>query len=685
MRRVITVVLVVAVVGGLGWWLRGLLTPSDPYLWLEDIHGEKSLAWVKDQNARTLKTLGADPDYQHYFDFILTALDSPDRIPFGGLEHQYVFNFWRDAANPKGIWRRTTIADYAGANPQWETLLDLDKLSADEHTDWVYKGRNCSPSLTRCLIMLSPGGSDAIVVREYDLATKSFVKDGFDLAPAKSYASYIDDDTVIFATNFGAGSLTGSGYPRIVKLWKRGQAIANATPVFEGKHDDVVVDPFVYRTKAGGLPVIVEETSFFDANYFIAEPGKAVRKADLPADAVLQGYSNDRVIATLRQAWTPAGSKTAIPAGALVAENALSGTTPDVAVLYTPSPRTSIDQILTGRDAVYAAIYDNVAGHILAFRFDAARGSWTTSTIPLPPNGSVSIASANDFGPEVQYHFENFLTPATLFADAGDGKPVAIKSGTTRFDASTLVTEQFDATSKDGTKIPYFVVRPRVLTGPAPTALFGYGGFSLSMTPGYLSNFGPLWLAKGGIYVLANIRGGGEFGPAWHDAALKENRQKAFDDFEAVAADIETRGLTTPRQLGIVGASNGGLLVTAAIVQRPELFGAVVAQVPLIDMLRYTQIGAGASWIDEYGDPARSENAQRNRGLFAVSECEGGREISVRSFSSLRPATTASRRCLRARWRRRWKAWATTSLSSRTPMAATPRRRIITSPRKCGR
>ena len=598
MRRAVVIAVVFVAVAAGGWWfLKDDFGPTDPYLWLEDIRGDKSLAWVMHQNARTLRVLTSDPDYDKDFTAVLSDLDATDRIPFGGLEHQYVFNFWRDKTHVKGIWRRTTIADYAKADPHWETLLDVDKLAADEQQDWVYKGRNCSPSLTRCLISLSRGGSDAVTIREYDLSTKTFAKDGFKLDEAKSYASFVGDNTVIFATNFGGGTLTGSGYPRIVKLWTRGTPIANAKPVFDGKQNDVTVDPLVFRTKDGGLPIIVEDMSFFDAAYYIVGPDGSTTKADLPPDAVLQGVHDGKMIATLREDWKAGNA----PKGALIAVSMKPGGKVDV--LYAPGPRASVEEVSVGRDAVYAAIYENVVGQIRAFRLDPTSNTWSNTALALPPGGSVHIASTNDYGPEAEFRFENFLTPVTLYADSGNDKLVAIKSAPARFDASNLMIAQFEATSKDGTKIPYFVTRPKVTKGPAPTVLYGYGGFDLSMTPTYASKFGTLWLSKGGVYVLANIRGGGEFGPDWHKAAQKENRQNAFDDFQAVAADLIERGITTPKQLGILGASNGGLLVSANMVERPDLFGAVVCQVPLIDMARYTQIGAGASWIEEYGDP----------------------------------------------------------------------------------
>jgi prolyl oligopeptidase len=596
----------------LGWQAMAAEDANDPYLWLEDIHGEKQMAWVKEQNAKTLAVLTADADYQKDYDAVLKVLDATDRIPFGNLDHNFVFNFWQDATHPKGVWRRTTIADYANANPNWETLIDLDKLAADEKENWVWKGADCTSALTKCLVNLSRGGGDAVVIREFDLGTKSFIKDGFTLPEAKSNASYVDENTVLFGTDFGKGSLTTSGYSRIVKVWHRGQAVADATTAIEGKESDVAVQPIVLHGPKVDYPIIVQAPSFFENQYWLkghtmSDPSRDVWwKAPLPLSAQLQGMLHGRLLFTLREDWTPPGG-TLLAKGSLVAveiTNLHAGETGPVTVLYTPGPRSSIDEVSVGRDTVYASIYDNVVGAIHAFRLDPAKNAWSDTTLDLPGHGSTHIVSTNTYGPEAEFRFENYTTPTTLYADNGDDKPVAIKSLPARFDASNLTTEQFEAISKDGTKIPYFVTRNKNTVGPAPTVLYGYGGFEISLTPSYSTNFGLLWLAKGGVYVVANIRGGGEFGPGWHQAALLANRQKAYDDFQAVAADLTTRSITTAKQLGIMGGSNGGLLVSANMVERPDLFAAVVCQVPLVDMIRYTHIGAGASWAAEYGDPA---------------------------------------------------------------------------------
>jgi len=577
---------------------------GDPYLWLEDVHGEKPLEWVRAQNAKSTEVLQADPDYQKDYAAILKVMDATDRIPYGELDHQFVFNFWQDAQHPKGIWRRTTIEDYRNANPRWDVLLDLDQLAAAEHENWVWKGAECSASVRRCLVSLSRGGGDAVVVREFDPAARKFLSDGFQLSEAKSTITYLDEDTVLCGTDFGPGSMTTSGYPRIVKRWQRGTPLSAARTVYEGKAQDVAASGVVFHEPSGAIALVQRDISFFTAEYYALDAeGQSPQQLPLPLGADLKGAQGGHLIFTLREDWTPPGGSR-IAKGALIAYRVHGGGSGDpVTVLVTPDAHSAIDEVAAGRDAVYVSIYRDVTGSIHAFR-EKPEGSWSDEPLPLPSGGSTHIVAANAWGAEAYFRFESFTTPTTLYADSGNGQPVAVKSLPARFDATGLHTEQFFALSKDGTRVPYFVTRAQKLTGPAPTVLYGYGGFEVSETPNYSANFGMLWLTRGGVFVLANIRGGGEYGPGWHQAALKHNRQKAYDDFQAVAQDLVRRGITTPRQLGIMGGSNGGLLVSANMVERPELFGAVVCQVPLIDMLRYTHIGAGASWEAEYGDPA---------------------------------------------------------------------------------
>jgi prolyl oligopeptidase len=562
------------------------LDTKDPYAWLEDVHGPKPLAWVAAQNKAALGTLKADPRYDANYKSILSVLDAPDRIPYGSLHHGFVYNFWQDAKNPKGIWRRTTIADYQNPAPHWDVLLDLDALAKAEKENWVFKGAQVAPGEGRALIALSRGGGDASVTREFDLMTCKWVADGFTLPEAKSDIAWLDDNTVLYAT--AKDGATKSGYARIVREWRRGAAVVT---VYEGKVEDVLSAPAVFPTKQGPVALAIRAVSFFENEYFRLENGKA-RKLALPLSADLKTVFDGAYIAMLREDF--GGFKK----GSLVA---FHDGAPNQLILD-PGPRASIEGVASGRDKLYVTVTKNVIGAVHVFTRDGK--GWADKVLPLPGNGAAEIVATNDYGPEALYGFENYLTPSTLYFDSGNDVPHAIKSLPARFDAAGIMTEQFEATSKDGTKIPYFVTRPKVLHGPAPTILYGYGGFEVSLTPGYSANAGRLWVGKGGIYVVANIRGGGEFGPAWHEAAEKLHRQRAFDDFAAVAADLVARKLTTPKQLGIMGGSNGGLLVSTVMTQIPDMLGAVVCQVPLIDMISYTRIGAGASWVGEYGDPA---------------------------------------------------------------------------------
>jgi prolyl oligopeptidase len=589
------------------------LTPDspDPYLWLTDIHGAKPLAWAKEQNEKTFSVLRSDPQYKADHDAILTVLNANDRIALGDLDHGDVYNFWQDAGHVRGIWRKTAAADYRNADPKWDVLLDVDKLDADEHADWVWQGARCAPGMKRCLVRLSPGGGDASVVREYDPKAKVFLKDGFSLPVAKSNAEYVDADTILFGTDFGPGSMTISSYPRIVKLWHRGEPLGVAKTVFEGSTTDISSSPRVFRGPYGTISLIVHGLTFFTAEYLYVKPDGSTLKLPLPLGADLKGVTSGNLLFTLRDAWTPPGGSP-IAQGSLVSfpvQRFVKTNKPSYDVLFTPDARGTIDDVSAGRDAVYASIFENVTGSIHEFRPGKA-GSWSDTVLDLPKGGSTHIVSTDDWTPLAQFTFESFLQPVTLYAYDGKGAPTAIKSEPARFDASGLVTDQFWATSADGTKIPYFLIHSKTTAGPVPTILYSYGGFEMSLVPWYWNDghrpldAGQTWLAKRGAIAVANIRGGGEFGPAWHQAALKLNHQHAFDDFEAVAEDIEHRGLALPKQVGTVGASNGGLLVTATMAERPDLFGAVVCQRPLVDMLRYTHFGAGASWVGEYGDPA---------------------------------------------------------------------------------
>ena len=441
---------------------------ADPYLWLEGVHDAKSLAWVEEQNTRTRAVLQADPQYPKDYAAILRVLDATDRIPYGTLEHEYVFNFWQDAEHPKGLWRRTSVLDYATTEPHWELLLDLDKLAAAEHENWVWEGADCSPTLKRCLLSLSRGGGDATVVREFDLASRSFVQDGFGLAEAKSNITYLDEDTVLFGTDFGADSMTESGYPRVVKLWKRGQPMTQARTLFEAKIADVGAQAAVFHGAQGSVAIIERTVTFFTTEYQLLQPDGSLRALPVPLGADLKGVLDHRLLFTLREDWSPAGAPS-IAKGSLIAyqlgPDALPAPGKGLSVLFTPDAKSSIDEVAVGRDAVFASIYLDVTGSVHAFR-PTAEGRWSDSVLPLPAGGSTHVVSANAFGPQALLRFEGFTTPTTLYQYGGDGTPVAIKSLPPRFDASNLATEQFFATSKDGTRVPYFVTRAKGASRP---------------------------------------------------------------------------------------------------------------------------------------------------------------------------------------------------------------------------
>ena len=583
---------------------------DDPNYWLSDIHGARALAWVKERDAKSEAVLKADPEYAADRAAILKSLDTKDRIPLGNLDHGKLYNFWQDADHVRGLWRRAPMSAYRKPDPAWEVLLDVDKLDADQHKDWVFQGAQCTASDRRCLVRLSPGGGDAAEMREFDPRTHELLADGFTLPAAKSSAAYVDENTIVFATDFGPGTMTKSSYPRIMKLWHRGRKIADAKQVFEIGADDISVRNVVLHGPSGetdaNATVLVERgISFFQNEYYFMAADGSTTKLPLPQGANLQGATKGNLILTLREDWMSfkKGSLLAFPLHAFLKTHKM----PRIALLAAPDAHSTIESVSTGRDAVYASLFHDVTGSVHVFR--PAKGAWSDTALDLPKGGSTTVVSADDWGAGALFTYESFLVPPTLYEDRGDGKPAAIKSQAPLFDASDMTSEQFWATSNDGTKVPYFLIHKKGVNGNVPTILYSYGGFELSLTPWYWNDghrpldAGQVWLNKGGAIAVANIRGGGEFGPAWHQAALKENRQKAFDDFASVAKDLETRGFTTPAHLGIVGASNGGVLTTVTMTQHPELLSAVVSQRPLVDMLRYTRFGAGASWVEEYGDP----------------------------------------------------------------------------------
>lgn len=588
---------------------------ADDHLALEQVDGAEAMAFVAEENRKSLAALTGDRRYETFRREAEAILTATDRIPTPRFLGDGIANFWQDAANPKGVWRRTSLASYRTATPQWETLLDIDALSKAEGKDWVFKGADClAPDETRCLISLSDGGKDAVVVREFDTTTKQFAADGFNLPEGKHRIEWLDRDTLLVATDFGEGTLTESGYPFIVKTLKRGQTLAQAVEVYRGDQSDggYGVSPSIYRDKDGKVTAVIITRpldTFRSETWSVAHDGKT-QKLNLPERVSVYGVIDGRLVFSPDQAWSfdgqdyLAGSLLALPLGVLGQTRLDIHIGRDTAVIFQPTARQALQDVAVLSDAVVTAVTDNVAGALTRFRSQGQ--GWTATSINVPANLAVGLGDSSKSRGEVFVSTQGFLVPPTLsLANVGAATLTELKSAPAKFDASRDITEQYEATSTDGTKIPYFITRPRdmKLDGSNPTIMLGYGGFQVSLNPAYKPEMGKLWLERGGVFVQANIRGGGEFGPDWHQAALKENRQRAFDDFAAVARDLEQRGVTSPRRLGIYGRSNGGVLTSVSITQHPELFNAAVIESPLVDMLRYQDLPAGASWIGEYGDP----------------------------------------------------------------------------------
>jgi prolyl oligopeptidase len=591
-------------------------TSTDPYLWLEEVEGEDALAWVNAQNERSLTDITAHPSYESNLSKVMDLATSEDRIPYGSIRDGLVYNFWQDGTNTRGLWRRTTLESYETAEPEWETVLDFDKLAAAEDKNWVFKGSNCfkpkDAEKYLCMISLSDGGKDAVVNREFDLDTKSFVEGGFETTEAKQSVAWIDHDTVLVGTDWGGdgSTVTESGYPSSVRIWKRGDALEDATELYAGQKTDVGVWPWSSELDDGTMIYgAVEADTFFTSQYWVLSDGDAF-KFPIPAKSSLGGDYKGHQFVTLQEDWTVGEEE--FKTGDLVAFNLndflSSKELPSVELVFRANERQAVTGVSVAKGAALLSINDNVAGKIL--RLEPGEDGWTTSPIDLPGAGQAGIAFADEDEETVFVNYEGFLSPDSLLKyDIETGETSPLKSLPEKFDTEGLVVHQKEATSSDGTKIPFFVVHHEnmVLDGTNPTLLYGYGGFEVSMRPSYSGGIGRLWLEQGGVYVLANIRGGGEFGPAWHQAGLKGNRQRIYDDFIAVGEKLIDMKVTSSNHLGIMGGSNGGLLMGVMITQRPDLWNAVVVQVPLLDMLRYHKLLAGASWVDEYGNPDIAE------------------------------------------------------------------------------
>jgi prolyl oligopeptidase len=579
--------------------------PKDPYLWLEEVTGPKALAWVKEQNAASTAELTRGEAFPALKERLLKILNSDDRIPFVTKDGAHYYNFWRDARNKRGLWRRTTLEEYRKAKPAWETVLDLDALAEAEKENWVWKGATfLRPSYDRCLLSLSRGGADATVVREFDVKTKAFVKEGFVLPEAKSRVAWRGPDSLFVATDFGPGSLTKSGYPRLVKEWQRGTPLAEAKLVYEGQPEDISVTGSRDMTRGFEREFVNRAITFWKQETFLRKDGKLL-KIDKPDDASAFTH-RDLLLIQLRSDWT-VGGKT-YPSGALLVidfDAFLAGKR-NFDVLFEPGDRKSLASFTETRNCILLDELDNVQSRL--YVLTRKDGSWRREELPGTPKFSTATVSAIDRDESDDYFMTvaDYLTPSSLYlGTVGKGPAEKIKESPAFFKSEGLAISQHEAISKDGTRIPYFQVARKdlVSNGSNPTLLYGYGGFRIPMLPNYAATTGAAWLEKGGVYVVANIRGGGEFGPKWHQSALLANRPRAYEDFIAVAEDLIKRKVTSPRHLGTMGGSNGGLLMGNMLTRRPDLFGAIVCQVPLLDMQRYHKLLAGASWVAEYGNP----------------------------------------------------------------------------------
>ena len=576
---------------------------NDPYLWLEEIDGAKALDWVKAQNNTTLAILEKYPSFQEINERNFEIYNSKDRIATPSIHGNYIYNFWQDEKNERGIWRRTTLKEYLKEAPNWEVVLDIDSLSKAENEKWVFHGANfLYPNYDRCIVSLSRGGGDADIKREIDLTTKQFVKDGFYLPEAKSETSWKDQNTLYVMTNYGEGSLTESGYPRIAKLWKRGTALSEAKIIFEGEVKDVSVSAYTIFTPERNYDFVQRGITFYTAYVYAIENGKLI-KLDIQDDAQFDGIFKNQILLELKTDWNVGGK--IYPQGALISidyDKFIKGDR-NFNVIWKPGERSSIVSMSNTKNYILINQLINVRSEL--YKYSLKDGKWFAEKIETPDYGTIYISSTDHLSDKYFFTYTGFLVPTSLYFVSDNNKIQKVKSLPEYFNGGEFEVQQFEATSKDGTHIPYFLVHRKgiQLDGSNPTLLYAYGGFEISLLPSYSGILGTAWLERGGVYAYANLRGGGEFGPKWHLSAIKENRQKVNEDMIAVSEDLIARKITSAKHLGIQGGSNGGLLVGSVYTQRPDLYSAVVCQVPLLDMKRYNKLLAGASWIGEYGNP----------------------------------------------------------------------------------
>ena len=581
---------------------------DDPYLWLEDVEGKEALTWVNQQNTATDQSLASDPLYKELYQQALDVLSRKDKLPSITVKGDWVYNLGKSDANPRGVYRRSTITDFVAGKPEWQTVIDIDKLSAEEDTKWVFKGMTClAPAHQKCLLSLAPGGSDASVIREFDPDSGAFVKGGFEIPLAKSRISWLSEDQLFIGTDFGADTLTSSGYPRIQKLWQRGTPLVEAKTILAVNPESVSTFAANYRSDDKVISVLTDSFSFWKRQYYQWVDDKLV-ELKLPEDAQLMGFYENRFVVSLKSDWRYGESDFGAGSVLLASPETLQAGKGDIELLAAQSNEFIVEQVRVTSDGIAIVAMEDVKASLYFFR--AGDDGWQRDKVALPAQGQISLTGSNSAQMMVRY--EDFLTPPTLYSVDYQLQPRLVLQQSATFDSSEMEVKQYFTKSADGTRVPYFVIKNKNLKmdGTNPTHIFSYGGFRNALQPSYSGSYealngayGKLWLERGGVYVLANIRGGGEYGPQWHAAALRENRERSFEDFEAIAEDLIARKITSAKRLSIEGRSNGGLLVGALMTRRPDLYGAVICGVPLLDMKRFNKLLAGASWMGEYGNP----------------------------------------------------------------------------------
>lgn len=583
------------------------MADEDPYLWLEEVEGKKPLDFAKAESKKTLEHFKANPLFNSLEKDIRQITLARDRTPQVNLLNGELYNFWQDDKHVRGLWRKTTIQSYKSSNPEWEVLLDLDDLAKKEHENWVWKGAaSLPPNHERSLVYLSRGGKDATIVREFNMITKKFVKGGFEVPEAKNSLIWKDVDTVYVSTDFGPDSMTTSGYPRITKEWKRGTLLSEAKTIHEAEKTDMSSHSYVEFTPEKKYIFHFREISFYENEIWYENTAGQKILIPMPRDVEFHGVFKNNLLFILRSDLNhfKQGSLLAMPIDKLAEEKKAQEF---LHLIIAPTEKKFIQWITKTKDFLFISTIDNVLSKIIKAELKTPT-NWILSDVPLGNNGMAYVSSREYDSNIYLAQYVDFLTPSSVFvghADDPNNTFELLKKSPERFNANGMKVERFEATSRDGTKIPYFLVSKNKinLNGQNPTLLYGYGGFENPMQPSYLGVIGKVWLERGGVYVLSNLRGGGEFGPAWHKSVLKENRYKVYEDNIAIAEDLIQRKITSSKHLGISGRSNGGLLTGASFTLRPDLFKAVIVGVPLLDMLRYHKLLAGASWMDEYGNP----------------------------------------------------------------------------------